>query len=200
MAWTTPRTWVAGEVVTAAIMNTHLRDNFNSFGAAWSTSWTPTWTASTTNPTLGNGTISGRYAEAGKTIFVYFSLVFGSTTTSGAGLWRFSYPVAPRAYQIINTGFPGWFYGEDAGAVGYYLLPMHMTASTWSCVPTDGTNHARLTNQLQPAVPFTWAVGDFLENPAPDQRPPKPGKKKDARCKPCRKALARWSKENHEWW
>ena len=27
MAWTTPRTWVTGEVVTAALMNTHVRDN-----------------------------------------------------------------------------------------------------------------------------------------------------------------------------
>lgn len=27
MAWTAPRTWVSGEVVTAAIMNTHIRDN-----------------------------------------------------------------------------------------------------------------------------------------------------------------------------
>ncbi len=29
MAWTTPRTWVAGEVLTAALMNTHVRDNEN---------------------------------------------------------------------------------------------------------------------------------------------------------------------------
>lgn len=28
-AWTTPRTWVANEVVTAAIMNTHVRDNLS---------------------------------------------------------------------------------------------------------------------------------------------------------------------------
>lgn len=44
MAWTAPRTWVVGEVVTAAIMNTHVRDNLNSIrnrdlnihhGAAW---------------------------------------------------------------------------------------------------------------------------------------------------------------------
>ena len=27
MAWTAPRTWVTGEVVTAALLNTHLRDN-----------------------------------------------------------------------------------------------------------------------------------------------------------------------------
>lgn len=29
MAWTTPRTWVAGELVTASMMNTHVRDNMN---------------------------------------------------------------------------------------------------------------------------------------------------------------------------
>lgn len=29
MSWTTPRTWVAGEIVTAAEMNTHVRDDLN---------------------------------------------------------------------------------------------------------------------------------------------------------------------------
>ena len=29
MAWTSPRTWVSGELVTAAIMNTHVRDELN---------------------------------------------------------------------------------------------------------------------------------------------------------------------------
>jgi hypothetical protein len=29
MTWTTPRTWVAGETVTAALLNTHVRDNLN---------------------------------------------------------------------------------------------------------------------------------------------------------------------------
>lgn len=30
MAWTTPRTWVAAELVAASTMNTHVRDNFRS--------------------------------------------------------------------------------------------------------------------------------------------------------------------------
>jgi len=30
MAWTAPRTWTDGELVTAAIMNPHIRDNFNA--------------------------------------------------------------------------------------------------------------------------------------------------------------------------
>lgn len=29
MAWTTPRTWVAGEVLTSTLLNTHVRDNLN---------------------------------------------------------------------------------------------------------------------------------------------------------------------------
>lgn len=29
MAWTSPRTWSVGEVLTAALLNTHLRDNLN---------------------------------------------------------------------------------------------------------------------------------------------------------------------------
>lgn len=32
MAWTTPRTWVTGELVTASIMNTHVRDNLSHLG------------------------------------------------------------------------------------------------------------------------------------------------------------------------
>lgn len=30
MAWTAPRTWVAGETVTAALLNTHVRDDLNA--------------------------------------------------------------------------------------------------------------------------------------------------------------------------
>jgi len=32
MAWTEPRTWVSGEQTTAALLNTHLRDNLDSLG------------------------------------------------------------------------------------------------------------------------------------------------------------------------
>lgn len=30
MSWTSPRTWIAGEIVTAAELNTHVRDNLNA--------------------------------------------------------------------------------------------------------------------------------------------------------------------------
>ena len=34
MAWTTPRTWVTSEVVTASLLNTHVRDNLKETSAA----------------------------------------------------------------------------------------------------------------------------------------------------------------------
>ena len=37
MPWTTPRSWVAGEVVTAAQLNTDIRDNMNFLGSLLST-------------------------------------------------------------------------------------------------------------------------------------------------------------------
>jgi len=37
MAWSTPRTWVTTEVVSASIMNTHVRDNFNETAPAQAT-------------------------------------------------------------------------------------------------------------------------------------------------------------------
>ena len=32
MAWTTPRDWATGELVTAAMMNAHVRDNLKALG------------------------------------------------------------------------------------------------------------------------------------------------------------------------
>jgi len=37
MAWTAPKTWTVGELVTAANMNTHVRDNLNSLGPSFRT-------------------------------------------------------------------------------------------------------------------------------------------------------------------
>lgn len=34
MAWTSPRTWLSGEVLTAALLNLHLRDNMAGTSAA----------------------------------------------------------------------------------------------------------------------------------------------------------------------
>lgn len=88
-----PRTYVVGEVMTAAILNAEIRDQFNSMFAAW-TSYTPAWTSTSTQPSLGNGSLFGRYMKIGRTVICQINLIAGSTTTFGTGNYSFSLPVA----------------------------------------------------------------------------------------------------------
>ena len=62
--------------------------------AAWTT-YTPVWASSGgTQPSIGNGTITGRYAYIGATIIGEIRLLFGSTTTRGDGDYSFTLPAA----------------------------------------------------------------------------------------------------------
>ncbi|MFI8531809.1 hypothetical protein ACIGMX_16405 [Streptomyces aquilus] len=98
-----PRTWIVGEVVSAATMNQEIRDQFNSMFAAW-TSYTPTWTSTSTAPAIGNGTLTGRYMKIGRTVIVEINLIAGGTTTFGTGNYSFSLPVQSAASGIALVG------------------------------------------------------------------------------------------------
>src|SRR5206468_4275165 len=87
------------EVVTAALLNQEIRDQFLSFFGAW-TSYTPAWTASTTNPVVNNGTLNGRYLKIGRTVHNVIDLTTGSTTTYGSGTYAFS--MAATAASAVN--------------------------------------------------------------------------------------------------
>jgi hypothetical protein len=87
--WTDPRTWLAGEIVTAALMNTHIRDNELVLSEAWP-SYTPTWTG--TGFVIGNGTIVGHRILAGKLCIGEIIATIGSTTTVGTGAYSFGLP------------------------------------------------------------------------------------------------------------
>lgn len=116
MAWTSPRTWVAGETVTAALLNTHVRDNLlelNGTASAW-TAFTPTWTAATTNPVIGNGTLSGRFKQVGKIVFFRVKILAGSTTTYGTGVYTVgALPVAAHGTADPLSSQPGILLGSN---------------------------------------------------------------------------------------
>jgi len=138
MAWTTPRTWVSGEVVTAALLNTHLRDNLNAIGNAWTT-YTPAWTASTTNPVINNGTLTGSYMQAGKYVTFRIRVVMGSTTTYGSGTYFFSYPFT--AALVNNPGINGYVYRATSWSnflgVGFGTDKFRMTITTTNALVTN---------------------------------------------------------------
>jgi len=73
-------------------------------GTAWQ-SYTPAWTASTTNPTLGNGTLVGRYCLLpNRTCIATIRLVIGSTTNIGSGTYLFTVPFLSANDLVEYTG------------------------------------------------------------------------------------------------
>lgn len=108
----TPHDFSSGEILTDGTLDAHVRDFANAFGPG--TSYIPTWTASTTNPTLNNGTLVGRYWQVQKTVWFQVLLTIGSTTSIGSGAYSLSLPV-----QAAASGLPwllaGQFFDSSTG-------------------------------------------------------------------------------------
>ncbi len=87
-------------------VNAHLNANFDKIdtlagaigGGAWQ-SYAPGWAASVTQPAIGNGVLTGRFLQVGKTVDVLVVLSWGSTTAAGNGQYTFTLPpgMVPRA-------------------------------------------------------------------------------------------------------
>ncbi len=87
MAWTAPRTWVTAEVVTAALMNTHVRDNLLVTAPAVLTTTGDVLYASAANAParLAIGTVAGSPLVAGASIPEYTTdLVLGTASDNGS--------------------------------------------------------------------------------------------------------------------
>lgn len=158
----TPKTWVSGDVLTAAQMNAELRDAL--LGAfplgppdvAW-TAWTPTLA----NLTLGNGTRTAVYYRVGRLIVYSFKLVLGSTSAMGTAP-TFTLPVAP-AVTPYGVFFPLGYANYYDNATNNY--PGVVILSSGSIVAFKVTNSAGTyvtTTDITATVPFTWVSTDEI--------------------------------------
>lgn len=156
MGWTNPRTWVSGETVTAAIMNTHVRDNLAAL-STWQTDWTPTWTGGTTNPTIGNGSIVGRYISAGKLVHWYAEITIGSTTTLGTGVYSLDLPVAEVSRRFT---FHGHLF--DFSASDFYPILGVRNGSDAVVMKVEPTTAGNTQRNFTGTVPVTLATSDVI--------------------------------------
>jgi hypothetical protein len=120
--------------------------------------YTPTWT-STSNPSLGNGAITGEYSRSGPWVCVRVGLTWGSTTTGGSGGWAFTLPL-PSVYDSTHNPYPIWHgsaIARDVSATTYYTLTAYADSTTNNCGAFYGTSGA-----ASATVPFTWATSDFF--------------------------------------
>lgn len=121
-------------------------------------SYTPTWTATSSNPSLGDGTLTGRYVQVGQLVVFEIQMVAGSTTTFGTGNWEFALPVA------MTTDFSeGW--GSCAMTdlnTAIYLGHTRLLPSTTRCRALYTASGGITALNVGPTAPFAWANGDFI--------------------------------------
>lgn len=141
MAWTSPRTWVAGEVISKALLDTHLRDNLlelnggDSSTVSWKT-WTPTISA---GPSFS--TISARYKQHGKMTFAEYKGNWQNNTLLGT----FSMSL-PATAADINNGpigvahvFRGSHYFGDVVLAGTTSLRVLWQQNQYVTISSPGT-------------------------------------------------------------
>ena len=143
---------MAAELVSASLMNTHVRDDLLAV-TTW-TDYTPVWSTTGSAPTLGNATIAGRYISAGGLVKFRVRFVFGSTSAVGTGNFRFTVPVTSVALTV-----PAEFVGKiiDTGTTHYPAIGQLATTTLFEVFHTTAVNTG-----IGAGVPITWATGDEI--------------------------------------
>lgn len=128
-------------------------------GGAWQ-SWTPTWSSLT----VGNGTVTAKFTQIGKTVHYRVVLIFGSTT-SISGVVGLTMPLPATTYgNATNGALPhiGVARYEDVGVNGYLgVVDLFSSTVMRPLAIGSGSSFANL-NGLNGALPFVWATGDEM--------------------------------------
>ncbi|GAA3769470.1 hypothetical protein ACFS5L_36385 [Streptomyces phyllanthi] len=128
-AITTPAAGMVAWLTTPGTLSYYTGSAWVAMGA-WN-AYTPAWTAETTNPAIGNGTLTGKYALVGKVCHFSALVTFGSTTAYGSGAYSLGLPVRAGALGGLPP-FPG--VAMSGGGRGVI-----------SCQPTAATNATTFT-------------------------------------------------------
>lgn len=130
--------------------------------SGWAT-YTPAWTASSTNPSLGNGSLTGRYQRFGRGRVVGINLIPGSTTSFGAGNYSFSLPATGAASGMALIGH-AQFLASGSGSTGNRFAGQCVISSgattTSPFFPPSETNVA--IDFMSPTQPELFRSGDQL--------------------------------------
>jgi hypothetical protein len=121
-------------------------------GLKWGGGWT-TWTPSFSNLTVGNGTVTARYQQVGKTLNFEFKFTMGSTSSMGS-VPNFSLPATPK----IGSGFWNQV-AEDAGTGNFYGGLENISGTVYPFVFNATGTYVQNT-YFSATAPFTWTTND----------------------------------------
>lgn len=120
-------------------------------GSNWNT-YSPAWTSTGTAPSIGNGTLTGRWKYLDNdAVAIQIRLTWGSTTSAGTGDYNFGLPVSAAFEQVLSAVI------LDSGTD--WKLAVATTAN-------GASNSVRVipegANLMSGTSPMTWASGDKL--------------------------------------
>jgi hypothetical protein len=130
---------------------------YNGARWVWEGEWvdyTITWTAATTNPDIGNGTLTGKYRIDGSDCHYVGYVLMGSTTTYGSSEWRFSLPVNRVGADSLGNAL----LLDDSN--GWVTGIVRVSGSTVLVIYPTTSSSADYTNTIRSTIPFTWAQDD----------------------------------------
>ncbi len=142
MAWITPGTAVAGDVLTAAFWNQNVRDNLQAaFPVDTSlTSYTPTL-AQGASTNIAKTVNFAKYMVVGKTMYLWVRLFASGTGSAGSAITV----SIPSGYTMQNgDGFCGSGQYSDSGVGDYPCLVYVQTTTTLSFIAMSTTNSNRI--------------------------------------------------------
>jgi hypothetical protein len=135
-----------------------IADSAESTGLRWGGAW-GTYTNSTSGITVGNGTLTSRYAQIGKTVFVEILFTLGSTSAV-TGSPTFSLPVTAKmgSFTFLGNVSLGDFgtatyvgLANTPSGTGIYIAGFN-SSGTW------GVESAA----INATTPFTWTTNDYI--------------------------------------
>lgn len=124
----------------------------NNINDPW-TAYTPTLSGIT----LGNGTLSGRYKQIGKTVYFSISLTLGSTSSITATGPLFGLPVAAVAGRRQAAAVE--YYDSSATSLVWGLSEIASSTTAPYGPPTTAGSYWPL---LSSTFPFAFATGDII--------------------------------------
>lgn len=120
-------------------------------GNKWET-YTTTWAGAGSNPSIGNGTLTGRYTLLDDLLFVQIRVLMGSTTTYGTGTYSWTIPSGMALVYPVSGSASA--FDSSAPAI-YGGIPRYDSATTVAVLSVHAAS-AFWTN----TVPATWAQSD----------------------------------------
>lgn len=139
----------------AGIDPTKISGGTTGMFSAWAT-WSPTLT----NATLGNGTVTAKYIQIGKTVLYSFTFVLGSTS-SISGTFGFSLPATSVAYPTVHDILGSGTMNDTSGS-SYPIFAKYATTTTVSIRYIDDAAGGVVYAGLNGSAPVTVATGDSI--------------------------------------